>query len=193
MNFLLHLSRAIDRLSEFIGQAIRWLILASVFISAGNAVMRKAFDIGSNAFLEVQWYLFAAVFMLGAGYVFLRNAHVRIDFLSGRLSPRAQAIMDILGILIVVTPMCLLLTYLSWPMFQQAWTSGEMSQNAGGLIRWPVLLMMPLGFVLLLVQAFSELIKRLAFLTGHLSEQITPELKPSEAVEACVRQPEGSA
>jgi TRAP-type mannitol/chloroaromatic compound transport system permease small subunit len=193
LNFLLHLSRAIDRLSEFIGQAIRWLILASVFISAGNAVMRKAFDIGSNAFLEVQWYLFAAVFMLGAGYVFLRNAHVRIDFLSGRLSPRAQAIMDILGILIVVTPMCLLLTYLSWPMFQQAWTSGEMSQNAGGLIRWPVLLMMPLGFVLLLVQAFSELIKRLAFLTGHLSEQITPELKPSEAVEACVRQPEGSA
>jgi TRAP-type mannitol/chloroaromatic compound transport system permease small subunit len=101
--------------------------------------------------------------------------------------------MDILGILAVVTPMCLLLTYLSWPMFQQAWTSGEMSQNAGGLIRWPVLLMMPLGFVLLLVQAFSELIKRLAFLTGHSSEQITPELKPSEAVEACVRQPGGSA
>ncbi len=186
-------ARAIDRLGLFIGHAIRWLILASVLISAGNAVMRKAFDVGSNAFLEVQWYLFSAVFLLGAGYAFLRNAHVRIDFLAGRLSERAQAVIDIAGILLVVAPLTVLMVNLSWPLFQQAWTSGEMSQNAGGLVRWPVLLLMPAGFALLLLQAASELIKRVAFLTGHLPHAMTPEVKASEAIDVGARQPEASA
>lgn len=175
MPLLLRVSRAIDALGLWIGHAMRWLILAAVLISAGNAVVRKAFNIGSNAFLEVQWYLFAAVFMLGAGYVFLRNGHVRIDFLSSRLSPRTNAVIDILGILAVVLPLTLMLVHLSWPLFVQAWQSGEMSQNAGGLVRWPVLLLMPLGFGLLLLQAGSELIKRIAFLRGDLPHAFTPE------------------
>ncbi|MFN3302254.1 MAG: TRAP transporter small permease subunit [Roseateles sp.] len=156
---------------------MRWLILASVLISAGNAVMRKAFDIGSNAFLEVQWYLFSASFLLGAGYVFLKNAHVRIDFLSSKLSPRTNAVIDIVGILAVIFPLGLLLVNLSWPIFHNAWVSGEMSQNAGGLVRWPVLLLIPAGFVLLLLQAVAELIKRLAFLGGHLAQPFTPDQK----------------
>lgn len=177
MRLLLTVSRALDALSLFTGQLMRWLILASVLISAGNAVMRKAFDIGSNAFLEVQWYLFSASFLLGAGYVFLKNAHVRIDFLSGKLSTRTNALIDIFGIIAVVFPLSLLLITLSWPVFQNAWVSGEMSQNAGGLVRWPVLLLIPAGFVLLLLQAVAELIKRLAFLGGHLAQPFTPDQK----------------
>jgi TRAP-type mannitol/chloroaromatic compound transport system permease small subunit len=180
MQGLLFFSAWIDRLSVFVGHAVRWLVLASVLISAGNAVMRKAFNIGSNAYLEVQWYLFSAVFLLGAGYVFLKNAHVRIDFISGKLSARANAVIDIVGILAVIAPLCGLLINLSWPVFERAWVSGEMSQNAGGLIRWPVLLLMPVGFALLLAQTASELIKRIAFLTGHLEHAITPEVKAHE-------------
>lgn len=177
MGLLLSVSRALDALSLFTGQLMRWLILASVLISAGNAVMRKAFDIGSNAFLELQWYLFAASFLLGAGYVFLKNAHVRIDFLSGKLSQRTNAIIDIVGIVAVIFPLGLLLVALSWPVFQNGWVSGEMSQNAGGLVRWPVLLLIPAGFVLLLLQAIAELIKRVAFLCGQLPQPFTPEHK----------------
>jgi TRAP-type mannitol/chloroaromatic compound transport system permease small subunit len=182
LSFLLSLSRAIDRLGLFIGQAIRWLILASVLISAGTAIMRKAFDIGSNAYLEVQWYLFAAVFLLGAGYVFLRNGHVRIDFIASKLSPRTNAVIDIIGILAVITPLSLMLIHLSWPLFHNAWVSGEMSQNAGGLVRWPVLILMPIGFGLLLLQAGSELIKRFAFLSGHLEHAFSQESKPHEVI-----------
>jgi TRAP-type mannitol/chloroaromatic compound transport system permease small subunit len=163
---LLKVSQLIDALNEGIGKFVMWLVLAAVLISAGNAVMRKAFDIGSNAFLEVQWYLFAAVFLLGSGYVFLRNGHVRIDFIATKLSARTNAIIDALGIVVFTIPLCIILIDLSWPVFERAWTSGEMSQNAGGLIRWPVLLMIPLGFAVLLLQCLSELIKRLAFLTG---------------------------
>lgn len=180
MQGLLAVSRAIDRLSIGVGHFMRWLVLASVLISAGNAVMRKAFNMGSNAYLEVQWYLFSAVFLLGAGYVFLKNAHVRIDFIAGKLSARTNAVIDILGMLLVLTPLCWMLITLSWPFFANAWASGEMSQNAGGLIRWPVLLLIPVGFSLLLVQAASELIKRLAFLSGHLEHPFTPEHKPHE-------------
>ncbi|MGQ3050609.1 MAG: TRAP transporter small permease subunit [Roseateles sp.] len=161
---------------------MRWLILASVLISAGNAVMRKAFDIGSNAFLEVQWYLFSACFLLAAGYVFLKNAHVRIDFLSNRLSMRTNALIDMVAIVAIIAPLSLLLIHLSWPVFHNAWVSGEMSQNAGGLVRWPVLLMIPAGFLLLLLQAVAELIKRFAFLRGHLelpfSQEQSEPLKP---------------
>ncbi len=179
MSALLVLSGAIDRINDWIGRLTMWLVLAAVLISAGNAIMRKAFDIGSNAYLEIQWYLFAAVFMLGAGYVFLKNGHVRIDFVSSRLSKRTNAIIDILGIVIFTLPLCLILINLSWPVFDRAWVSGEMSQNAGGLIRWPVLLLMPVGFAMLGLQSLSELIKRAAFLTGARAEPFSVEHEKS--------------
>jgi TRAP-type mannitol/chloroaromatic compound transport system permease small subunit len=173
MGGLLKLSGLIDTLNEWVGKLIMWLVLAAVLISAGNAVMRKAFDIGSNAYLEIQWYLFSAVFMLGAGYVWLRNAHVRIDFISSKLSKRTNTIIDIVGMLVFTIPLSIIIIDLSWPVFQRAWVSGEMSQNAGGLIRWPVLLLIPVGFAILVLQCLSELIKRFAFLTGHRSEPFT--------------------
>jgi TRAP-type mannitol/chloroaromatic compound transport system permease small subunit len=173
MGGLLKVSGVIDTLNEWIGKLLMWLVLAAVLISAGNAIMRKAFDIGSNAYLEIQWYLFAAVFLLGAGYVFLRNGHVRIDFISSKLSKRTNTIIDILGIVVFTIPLSLILINLSWPVFARAWESGEMSQNAGGLIRWPVMLLIPVGFGLLTLQCFSELVKRFAFLTGHRSEPFT--------------------
>ena len=182
MTALLRLSHWIDSFSEWIGKTIRWLVLGAVLISAGNAIIRKAFNIGSNAFLEVQWYLFAAVFLLGAGYVFLRNGHVRIDFISSKLSPRTNAVIDIIGILAVITPLALMLIHLSWPLFHNAWVSGEMSQNAGGLVRWPVMLMIPVGFGLLLLQAGSELVKRIAFLTGHLDQPFSADAKSDVAI-----------
>jgi TRAP-type mannitol/chloroaromatic compound transport system permease small subunit len=180
VNALLGLSRLIDTINEWIGKVIMWIVLATVLISAGNAIMRKAFDIGSNAYLEIQWYLFAAVFMLGAGYVFMRNAHVRIDFISSKLSKRTNTIIDILGIIVFTIPLSLILINLSWPVFSRAWVSGEMSQNAGGLIRWPVLLLIPLGFSILATQCVSELIKRFAFLTGHRSEPFSVEHDKSD-------------
>lgn len=167
MPFLLTISRLIDAFSDFIGKVIMWFILATTLISAGNAIFRKLFDNSSNALLEVQWYLFAAVFMLGSGYAFLRNAHVRIDFVSSRFSPRGRNWVDILGIILFLFPLCYMMATLGWPQFERAWATGEMSANAGGLIRWPVYLLIPLGFLLLFVQGISELIKRLAFLTGH--------------------------
>lgn len=168
MSLLLRLSRLIDTINGWIGKFATWLVLAAVLISAGNAIMRKAFNIGSNAYLEIQWYLFAAVFMLGAAYVFLHNGHVRIDFISARLSQRTNAIIDALGITIFLIPLCVILIDLSWPFFMRAYVSGEMSENAGGLIRWPAILLIPVGFGLLMAQALSELIKRVAFLTGAL-------------------------
>lgn len=167
MALLLRFSAWIDSFSELLGKLIRWLVLAAVLISAGNALVRKIFNFSSNGLLEIQWYLFAGVFMLGAGYVFLHNGHVRIDFVSARLSSRTNALIDTLGMVIFTIPLCVIMVLLGWPLFESAWTSGEMSQNAGGLIRWPVLLLIPAGFVLLLVQSVSELIKRVAYLTGH--------------------------
>ena len=172
---LLAASRQIDRFNEAIGKSMRWLVLAAVLISAGNAIVRKVFSIGSNSLLEIQWYLFAAVFMLGGGYAFLRNVHVRIDFVSSKLSKRTNTIIDILGIVIFLIPLCLILINLSWPLFVSTWNSGEMSSNAGGLIRWPVMMLIPLGFGLLLLQAFSELTKRFAFLKGLIPEPFSVE------------------
>lgn len=182
MTALLRLSRLIDSITELIGKFAMWLILAAVVISSGNAIMRKAFDIGSNAFLEIQWYLFSGVFMLASGYVFLRNAHVRIDFLSGKLSKRTNAIIDAVGIVVFVIPLCLILITLSWPVFERSWVSGEMSQNAGGLIRWPVQLLIPLGFGVLGMQAVSELIKRIAYIRGLIPEpfSLDPNAKSAE-------------
>ncbi len=170
MGALLKLSRGIDWVNDLIGKLAMWLVLATVLISAGNAIMRKAFSIGSNAYLEIQWYLFAAVFMLAAAYVFLHNGHVRIDFIASRLSKRTNAIIDALGIAVFLIPLCVILIYLSWPFFMRAYVSGEMSENAGGLIRWPVIMLIPVGFGVLLAQGISELIKRIAFLTGARDE-----------------------
>jgi len=177
---LLGVSKLIDTINEWVGKGIMWLVLAAVLISAGNAVMRKAFDISSNAFLEIQWYLFAAVFMLGSGYVFLRNGHVRIDFISSKLSKRTNTIIDIVGMVMFTVPLSLILINLSWPVFERAWISGEMSQNAGGLIRWPVFLLIPVGFSLLMLQCASELIKRFAFLTGSRSEPFSDVAEKSD-------------
>jgi TRAP-type mannitol/chloroaromatic compound transport system permease small subunit len=175
MQGLLSFSRLVDGANDRLGRALTWLILASVLISAGNAIVRKAFDVSSNAMLEVQWYLFSAVFLLGAGFAFLKNAHVRIDFISSRLSKRTNAIIDLLGLVVFTIPLAVILVDLSWPLFQRAFESGEMSANAGGLIRWPVLLLIPVGFSILALQALSELIKRLAFLTGHRNEPFSVE------------------
>lgn len=175
MSALLRISVLVDSFNDMIGKLIRWLVLAAVLISAGNAIIRKLFNASSNAWLEIQWYLFAAVFLLGAGYAFLRNVHVRIDFISSKLSKRTNALIDTLGIVVFLIPLCLIMINLSWPLFSNAWHSGEMSQNAGGLIRWPAYLLMPLGFAILLMQAISELIKRVAFLRGHIPEPISVE------------------
>jgi TRAP-type mannitol/chloroaromatic compound transport system permease small subunit len=180
MNALLKLSGLIDRMNEWIGKATMWLVLAAVVISAGNAIVRKAFNIGSNAFLEIQWYIFAAVFMLGVGYVMLKNAHVRIDFISSRLSKRTNAWIDAIGIVVFTIPLSIIMIDLGWPLFERAWTSGEVSHNAGGLIRWPVLMLVPLGFAILLLQAVSELIKRVAFLRGALPEPFSVEAAKSD-------------
>ena len=170
MQILLKLSSAIDWVTHRLGKFVGWLVLVTVLISAGNAIVRKWFNISSNAFLEVQWYLFAAVFMLGAAYVFLHNGHVRIDFVSSKLSKRRNASIDAIGIVVFLIPLCLILIDLSWPLFVRTYVSGEMSENAGGLIRWPAVLLIPVGFGLLLLQAVSELIKRIAFLTGARNE-----------------------
>ncbi len=175
MGPLLKLSHGIDWFNDHVGRFIRWLVLAAVLISAVNAIVRKAFNISSNAYLEIQWYLFAGVFMLGAGYAFLRNVHVRIDFVSSKLSKRTNTLIDAAGIVIFLIPLCVILIVLSWPLFYNAWVSGEMSQNAGGLIRWPVYLLMPLGFSILLAQAVSELIKRIAYLRGVIPEPLSVE------------------
>jgi TRAP-type mannitol/chloroaromatic compound transport system permease small subunit len=177
---LLRVSRLIDSTNEWIGKLTMWLVLAAVIISAGNATLRKAFNIGSNAWLEIQWYLFAGVFMLGVGYVMLKNAHVRIDFISSKLSKRTNAIIDAVGIVIFTIPLALIMINLGWPLFERAWTTGEMSQNAGGLIRWPAWALLPLGFAILLLQAVSELIKRIAFITGHRDEPFSVEEGKSE-------------
>jgi len=182
MKPLLALSRVIDAVNRWVGAIIIWLVLAAVLISAGNAVLRKMFNVGSNAYLELQWYLFAAVFLLGAGYTFLRNAHVRIDFVSTRLPPRARNWVDILGIVVFLMPLTLILIVLSWPLVVNAWVSQEMSQNAGGLVRWPVLLLLPAGMTLLLAQSISELIKRVAFLRGIGSDSIPEEHDPVAAM-----------
>lgn len=175
MHALLRLSRGIDRFTTWVGLSTMWLILATTLISAGNAIVRKAFDISSNGLLEIQWYLFAAVFMLGAGYGFLKNTHVRIDFISSRLSDRTRNWIDLGGIVLVLMPFCILMIILSWGPFTTAYGNQEMSQNAGGLIRWPAYALVPLGFTLLLIQGVSEFIKRLAFLRGQGPDVLSGE------------------
>jgi len=167
MRALLFLSQAIDRLNAFIGRYSIWLIFAATFISAGNAVVRKVFDTSSNAFLEVQWYLFAWSFLVAAGWTLLHREHVRIDVVNSRLPKKVQVWIDIIGFAFFLTPLCVTILWLSWPLVVQMVQTGEMSGNPGGLIRWPVWAAIPVGMTLLLLQGLSELIKRVAFLSGH--------------------------
>ena len=170
MGALLKLSRLIDSLNEFVGRWLAWLVLAAVLISAANAIVRKAFDTSSNAFLEIQWYLFAAVFLVAAGYTLLRQEHVKIDVVLHNFSRRTQIKVEIFGIVAFLMPFVFAVVDLVWPLVVRAYFSGEMSSNAGGLIRWPVFAMVPLGFALLGLQALSELIKRIAFLRGLIDD-----------------------
>ncbi len=177
MGALLKFSNAVDRLSSWIGKYVIWLILASTVISAINAIVRKVFNTSSNAFLEIQWYLFAASFLIAAGYTLLNNEHVKIDVVSSKFSKRTQIKIDIFGFAAFLIPLCLAILWYGIPFFYKALISGEVSSNAGGLIRWPVYAMMPLGFSLLLLQAVSELIKRVAFLKGLVED---PTAKKTE-------------
>jgi TRAP-type mannitol/chloroaromatic compound transport system permease small subunit len=163
----LGLSRLIDRVNEAVGRLALWLVLVVTLISAGNAVARYAFGVSSNAWLEIQWYLFAALFLLAAGYTLKRNGHVRIDILNARWSERTRAWVDLLGALLFLLPLCGLLVMLSWPGFTDSFLRQEWSPDAGGLPRWPVRLLIPLGFGLLGLQGISEIIKRIAFLRGE--------------------------
>jgi len=191
LNALLPLSRAIDALTERIGRIVYWLILAVVIISALNATVRKIFNYSSNAYLEIQWYLFSCIFLIGAGYTFLRNEHVRIDIISGRLSARAQNWIDVIGILFFLFPMCIIIGWLSWPLFMDSYVRHEVSTNAGGLIIWPARLLVPIGFTLLVVQGISELIKRVAFLQGLIANPLEKQQTKSaeeELAEEIARQ-----
>lgn len=170
MHALLKLSRGIDALTSFVGKYVIWLIFGSTLISALNAVIRKAFNVSSNAFLEIQWYLFAASFLIAAGYTLLNGEHVKIDVLYGHLSKKAQMRIDIFGFVCFLIPLSVTVLYLSVPYVLRAYATGEMSNNAGGLIRWPVFAILPLGFGLLLAQGVSELIKRIAFLQGLIED-----------------------
>jgi len=170
MKLLLQISRLIDAMTEWIGRSIYWLVLVAVLVSAVNAVVRKIFDMSSNAFLELQWYLFSAVFLLGAGYALLKQEHVRIDVIYGKFPRRVQIWIDIVGTLLFLMPMALLILWHSWPVFVTALASHERSSSAGGLILWPVRLLLPAGFAFLIIQAVSELIKRFAFLRGLIPD-----------------------
>ena len=167
---LLSLSRLIDRFTSWVGRWVAWLVLAAVLISAINAAVRKLFNTSSNAYLEIQWYLFAAVFLLAAGYTLMRQEHVKIDVISSRFSKRTQIWIDIVGLTLFVLPLVVTVIRLSLPLVIRAYEMNEYSQNAGGLIRWPVFAILPLGFFLLGIQAVSELIKRIAFLRGLIPD-----------------------
>jgi TRAP-type mannitol/chloroaromatic compound transport system permease small subunit len=167
---LLAVSRAIDAVTGFIGHHIRWLILAAVLVSAINAIVRKMFDVSSNAWLELQWYLFGAVFMLAAAYVLQRNGHVRIDVVSSRLAERTRQWIDLFCHVLMLLPLSVIMIWLGVPYVIESYQGHELSSNAGGLVVWPSKLFILLGFVLLLLQVISEIVKRIGFLTGALTE-----------------------
>lgn len=206
MNALLVFSRLIDALNQRVGTLVTWITLVVVLISAGNAVVRKVFHTSSNAWLELQWYLFGALFLLAAGYTLLKNEHVRVDILSSRLSRRAQMGIEIFGVLFFLLPACTLILWLSWPMFMDSWTTNEQSSNTGGLVRWPIKLMIPVGFALLVLAGVSHLIKCVGFLTGRCpdptakdegptaEQQLADEIaREAQAREAAARQTSGNA
>ena len=196
MQALLKISRAIDWLNAQVGKVVIWLIFAATLISALNAVVRKVFNYSSNAYLEVQWYLFAWAFLVAAGYTLLHREHVRIDVLNSRLPKKAQVWIDISGFAFFLTPLCLLVLWLGVPMLIDKYASGEVSPNTGGLIRWPVWLALPVGFGLLLLQGWSELIKRIAFLRGQGPDpmgRLTDQSAEADLAEALRKQAEAEA
>jgi TRAP-type mannitol/chloroaromatic compound transport system permease small subunit len=196
MHALLKFSKAVDWLNAQIGKSVIWLILAATVISAFNAIVRKVFNTSSNAFLEVQWYLFAWSFLIAAGFTLLHREHVRIDVVNSRMSKRAQVWVDIIGFALFLTPLCLTVLYLSVPVVIQMYQTGEMSGNSGGLIRWPVWAALPIGFTLLLLQGWSELIKRIAFLRGQGPDpmgRLTDKTAEAELIEALRREAEAKA
>lgn len=166
MQGLLRLSRSIDTLNEVIGRLVLWLVLVASLVSAFNAVSRYLFGLSSNAMLEIQWYMFALIFLFGAGYTLRHDGHVRIDVLYGRFSRRTQAVIDIVGTLLFLLPVSLVILWLSLPMVVESIRIHEVSPDAGGLLRWPIKLAIPVGFALLSLQGISEIIKRIAFLRG---------------------------
>lgn len=180
MGSLLALSRFIDRINEFIGRNIAWLVLAAVLISAGNATIRKLFDMSSNAWLEVQWYLFGTVFLLAAAYTLQKNEHIRIDFISNMLTKRTRDWIDLVCHIVFLLPFTILITYLAVPWVLKSMNSGEISANAGGLILWPAKIMVLIGFTLLTLQGLSEIIKRWAVIKGIINDPTeTHENPPS--------------
>jgi TRAP-type mannitol/chloroaromatic compound transport system permease small subunit len=195
MKVLLSISRAIDALNEHVGRLTYWLILVAVLVSAGNAVVRYSLNTSSNAWLEIQWYLFSFVFLFCAGYTLLHNQHVRIDILTAHLSGRKKAWIDVLGTIFFLLPMAIVIMWLSWPVFVDAYQSHEISTNAGGLLIWPARLMIPVGFFLLVLQGFSELIKRIAFLLGRIPDPTEKDEGPSleEQLAEALRKERGEA
>jgi TRAP-type mannitol/chloroaromatic compound transport system permease small subunit len=186
MSFLLSLSRFIDALNEKIGHAISWALLASVLICTGNALIRYTLNTSSNAWLEIQWYLFSAIFLLATSYTLRRNEHVRIDVIVGHFSKRTQVWIDLLGFLIFLLPMALIILYYAVPYAWLSIQNQEVSSNAGGLIVWPAKLLIPTGFFLLVLQGISELIKRIGYLQGKVDASAFEKqaATPEEEVEA---------
>ena len=178
MTFLLRLSGAIDALNERVGRLVYWLILAAALVSAGNASVRYAFDASSNGWLELQWYLYSAVFLLAAGYTLLHNEHVRIDVVIAHLPAPLRAWIDLLGALLFLLPMAIVIMVLAWPMVVESIVRNEFSADAGGLLRWPVKLLIPVGFLLLPLQGVAEIIKRAEFLLGHIPDPLEQHHEP---------------
>jgi TRAP-type mannitol/chloroaromatic compound transport system permease small subunit len=188
-NMFMPLSRLIDQLNEKIAGAVSWALLLAVLICTGNALIRYAFNISSNGWLEIQWYLFAAIFMLASSYTLKRDEHVRIDVIAGRFSKRTQVWIDLFGFLLFLLPICLVILYYGIPFALISIQSGEMSSNAGGLIVWPAKLLVPLGFLLMILQGVSEVIKRIAFLAGKIdghefAKHVTTPEQEIEAIKA---------
>jgi TRAP-type mannitol/chloroaromatic compound transport system permease small subunit len=170
MRKLLGVSTAIDAVTGFIGRSVSWLILATVLISAGNAIVRKAFDVSSNAWLELQWYLFGAVFLLAAAYTLERNDHIRIDIISGVLPRGLRNVIDLLGHVFMLMPLAVLMVYESFDFVRRSYSQHEYSANAGGLIVWPAKALIFAGFFLLALQGISEIIKRIAVMRGIIAD-----------------------
>lgn len=196
MNAFLGLSRFIDAINERVGRSAMWLLLAAVLISTVNAIVRKAFNWSSNGLLEIQWYLFAGAFLLGAAYTLLHNEHVRIDVVSGKFSRRTQTWIEVIGSIFFLLPFCAMVLWTSVPWFLNSLASGETSSNAGGLILWPAKILVPIGFTLLTAQGISELIKRLAFLKGLIPDPTEKHAFPTaeeNLIEELKKRQEGEA
>jgi len=196
VNAFLGLSRFIDAINERVGRSAMWLLLAAVLISTVNAIVRKAFNWSSNGLLEIQWYLFAGAFLLGAAYTLLHNEHVRIDVVSGKFSRRTQTWIEVIGSIFFLLPFCAMVLWTSVPWFLNSLASGETSSNAGGLILWPAKILVPIGFTLLTAQGISELIKRLAFLKGLIPDPTEKHAFPTaeeNLIEELKKRQEGEA